>query len=261
MLLSEAFETTLPEGAEDPYVLKVVFMAGAGGTGKSKVAQSMFGGSLRYINQDKHLERFMKEAGEPLSRVGARYDLFKKAQNLKNKEVEHHGKKRAGIVIDVTGWEAKRVINPLNRFRALGYDVLMVFVRTSLETALDRNAARSRNVPDSFIRTAHAGSLKNMPKFRNAFGPQNFIIVDNDKDIDPKDWARHVAPKLHKIAMEFLSRPVKNPKGKAWLKQRGTIVPDAKPDDDDGAIDLSALAETEPVVAPTPVRVILPASL
>lgn len=254
----------LHEGAEDPNVLKVVFMAGAGGTGKSQIAKSMFGGSLRYINQDKHLERFMKEAGEPLSRVGARYDLFKRAQNLKNKEVAHHGKRRAGIIIDVTGWEAKRVVNPLNRFRALGYDVLMVFVRTSLETALDRNAKRARNVPDSFIRTAHAGSLKNLPLFRNKFGPQNFVIVDNDKDIDPKDWARHVAPKLHKVAMEFLSRPVKNPKGKAWLKQQGQTVPDAKPADDDGALDLSAMVETvdlsETIERP-PVRVILPASL
>lgn len=253
----------LRETAEDPYVLKAVFMAGAGGSGKSHVAKAMFGGTgLRYLNQDTHLERFMKEAGEPLDRVGQRYDLFKKAQNLRKKEFAHYAKRRAGIIIDVTGWDKKRVINPLNKLRALGYDAMMVFVRTTLETARRRNKDRERVVPQSYIDTAHAGSLKNLPAFRNSFGPSNFVLVDNDVDIPQKDWAKGVQPTLHKIAMEFLSRPVKNPKGKQWLAKMGNPPPITTSPDDDGAINLAALSNKSPRRPKREsVRVTLPATL
>ena len=235
--------TDLDETAEDPHVLKAVFMAGAGGSGKSKVAKAMFSGTgLRYINQDDHLERFMKAAGEPLSRVGARYDLFKRAQNLKNKQIRHFSRARAGIIVDVTGWDAKRVLGPRKKLVQLGYDTFMVFVRTSLETALRRNAERERRVPESYIRTAWEGSLRNLPKFRNAFGASNFLIVDNDSDIGAEDWARSVEPTLHRAGMKFLSRPIENTNGRRWLEKRKALRD--TPDDEFGAgLDLSGLAK------------------
>lgn len=235
--------TDLDETAEDPHVLKAIFMAGAGGSGKSKVAQAMFSGTgLRYINQDDHLERFMKAAGEPLSRVGARYDLFKKAQRLKNKQIAHFSSVRAGIIIDVTGWDAKRVLSPRKKLVQLGYDTFMVFVRTSLETALRRNSERARRVPESYIRTAHQGSLRNLPRFRNAFGQDSFLIVDNDSDIGADDWAKTVEPTLHRAGMKFLSRPVQNTNGRRWLEKRKALRD--TPDDELGAgLDLSGLAK------------------
>ena len=215
------------ETHEDQHVLKAIFMAGAGGSGKSKIAKGMFGGTgLRYLDQDRHLERFLKEAGIPLSKAGSSYGLFKKAQRLKNKQLAHYSNLRAGIVIDVTGWDAKRVLGPRTELERLGYDTSMVFVRTSLETALARNKARERRVPEDYIVTAWKGSLRNLTKFRTAFGDENFVLVDNDATVDVKDWASTVEPALHRAGMQLLQRPLKNVNGKRWLaKRRGEQVP------------------------------------
>lgn len=224
-MLVQNVPTPTVESAEDPHVLKAIFVAGAGGAGKSKIAKSMFDGTgLRYISTDEHLERIMREADEPLDRVGVRYDLFRKARDLRNKQLQHFGSNRAGIVVDVTGWELSRVLGPLNRLRALGYDASMIFVRTKLETALKRNRLRERKVPDSYVETAWRGSLRNLPTFFQAFGHQNLLVIDNDHEYSDADWAKKVEPELHRIGQSFLRRPISNKNGIEWLERhRGEL--------------------------------------
>ena len=214
---------SLTEGREDKHVLKAVFLAGAGGAGKSAVADAMFAGTgMKVINADKHLERFLKELKIPPAEVGLEYGLFRKARDLMKKEMRHYALARLGVIVDSTAWEYTRIAEPVKKFRQLGYDVFMVFVDTSLETALARNKARAekggRKVPDSFVEDAWRGSQKNKKKFAKLFGKKRFLIVDNDKDVEKKTWANVIAPKLRSISNRILKAAVKNKKGIAWLK-------------------------------------------
>ena len=48
------------EGVNDPFILKAIFLTGGAGSGKSFVAQNMFGGmGLKFVNSDTALEREM----------------------------------------------------------------------------------------------------------------------------------------------------------------------------------------------------------
>jgi hypothetical protein len=127
-------------------------------------------------------------------------------------------------VIDSTGWEYDRIAKPVKKLRNLGYDCYMVFVSAPLDVSLARNKARGdaggRKVPDSFIKQAHSGAHENLPDFRKLFGQGNVAVIHNAHDIDDGEWSMSVAPKLRKIANKILSRPIKNPKGKAWLEQQ-----------------------------------------
>lgn len=56
-------------------------------------------------------------------------------------------------VVDGTGVNAERMLRRINDAKAVGYTVTLVYVRVSVDTALVRNAARDRSVPDALIRS------------------------------------------------------------------------------------------------------------
>jgi len=220
--LSEAF---VDEGIRDKYILKAIFLAGAGGSGKGRVSDAMFGGAgLKVINADKYLEKFLKDADIPLEKVGQEYGLFRKAREASQDELRHYAVRRLGLIIDSTGWDYERIATPAKKLRELGYDTYMVFVTTSLETALARNRARGdaggRKVPDSYVEDAWYGANKNLPRYKTLFGATNMHVIDNDANATGEEWADAVMPTLHNIGQEFLNRPLQNPKGKAWLKKQ-----------------------------------------
>jgi len=245
---SDNYEPLHEASVDEPTVLKAIFLAGAGGSGKGRVGSTMFGGTgLKIIDQDKHLERFMAAAKMPLKDVGLRYDLLKKAQRMKAAETRQYGSRRLGLVIDSTGWDYDKVAGPVRKLRNLGYDCFMVYVDTSLDTAVSRNKARAdaggRNVPLSFIRDAFVGAKSNLPKYRTLFGGSNLVIVDNNEDVSDEDWILTRAPRLRKIATKILAKPIKNPKGQEWLAQQADPSTALEPTTDDWPDDASLLKE------------------
>ncbi len=210
-------------GLRDAHTLKAVFLAGAGGSGKSLVSDAMFSGSgLKIISADTHLERFLKDAGIPFKDVGQEYGLFAKARDAMKMELRHYAQRRLGLIIDSTAWAYERVARPAQKLRELGYDLFMVFVTTTLETALARNRERAeqggRFVPDSFVEDAWRGAHRNLKRYAQLFGPKNMRIIDNDVDVAVIDWVSVIKPKLHNIGQRILKRPLRNPLGKKWLK-------------------------------------------
>jgi hypothetical protein len=59
---------------------------------------------------------------------------------------------RLGMLIDGTGDDYKKIQTKKNLIEKLGYDAFMIFVNTSLEVALERNAARSRSLPEDLAK-------------------------------------------------------------------------------------------------------------
>lgn len=263
-------EAVLAEGIADPDILKAIFVAGSGGSGKGLITDTMFAGTaLKVINQDNHLERFMAAANVPLADVGLRYDLLKKAQRLKNAQVRQYGARRLGIVIDSTGWDYERIAAPAKKLRNLGYDIFMVFVTTTLKTALARNKARGdaggRKVPDSYIETAHKGAHANLAAYRKLFGKGNLTLIGNDTAIAPEKWKTEITPKLRKVADRILKAPLRNPRGKAWLVKQSNPATATDPTPaKDWPVDaapppIAAVKHALPVVASAPVIANVPA--
>ena len=87
----------------------------------------------------------------------------------------------------------------------------MIFVNTSLDTALERNAKRDRSVPESITIKSWNDVQKNMGKFSQYFR-QNFLVVDNnDSDED-------VMGPVFKQVRALAKKKVQNPTGKKWIQ-------------------------------------------
>jgi thymidylate kinase len=86
----------------------------------------------------------------------------------------------------------------------------MIFVNTSIDTALARNAKRARSVPESIVVKSWNDVQSNIGKFNNMFR-QGMIIVDNndaDEDILDEVWKR---------VLGLLKKKVSNTRAQNWI--------------------------------------------
>ena len=218
MILENTYES-LNEGINDPGVFKAVFMAGGPGSGKSLAAKKLGFGSmgLRPVNSDSSFEMGLKKAGlslkMPESEEEQRDAIRVHAKAITGKRQEMYLKGRLGIVIDSTARDVKNIVKQRKLLQDLGYETAMVFVNTSLETALDRNRQRERSIPDNIVQSNHATVRKNMGKLQATFGRQNFFIVDNDGDMNDLDKnTTKIFPRLRAFVKSFPS----NKMATAW---------------------------------------------
>ena len=209
MILENTYDS-LNEGINDPGVFKAVFMAGGPGSGKSLAAKKLGFGSmgLRPVNSDSSFEMGLKKAGlslkMPESEEEQRDAIRVHAKAITGKRQEMYIKGRLGLVIDSTARDVTNIIKQKKLLQDLGYETAMVFVNTSLETALDRNRTRERSIPDSIVQSNHATVRKNMGKLQSTFGRQNFFIVDNDGEMSDLDKnTTKIFPRLKAFVKSF----------------------------------------------------------
>jgi len=86
----------------------------------------------------------------------------------------------------------------------------MIFVNTSLETALERNKNRDRVVPEDIVTKSHKDVQSNIGRFQGLF-KDKFIIIDNN---DAKDDILNMA---YKQVKKFAAKPPKNKLAKKWI--------------------------------------------
>ena len=86
----------------------------------------------------------------------------------------------------------------------------MVFVNTSLDVALERNAKRDRSVPESLVVKSWKEVQSNMGLFSNAFR-KGFIVVDNN------DASEDVLKGVWKRVTGLLRNKVTNTRAKNWI--------------------------------------------
>ena len=209
MTLEETYASLL-EGINDPGVFKAVFMAGGPGSGKSLAAKKLGFASmgLRDVNSDMAFEKGLKQAGlslkMPEDEEEKRDAVRVHAKSITAKRQDMYVKGRLGLVIDSTARDVKKVLKQKVLLEQLGYETAMVFVNTSLETALDRNRTRDRSIPDKIVKDNHKVVRANMGKLQNAFGRANFFIIDNDGDTkDLEKNTTKVFPRLKSFVKSF----------------------------------------------------------
>mgnify|MGYP003134614588 FL=1 len=206
----------LQEGVYDPNILKAFFLAGGPGSGKSYVVKRGTGGlGLKIVNSDDVFEKYLKDAGlsmkMPKSEEEPRDKLRDRAKAVTKAKMGNYVEGRLGLIIDGTGKDYDKIAKQATQLKQLGYDVHMIFVNTSLETALKRNAKRDRTVPRSVATKSWKTVQSNMGKFSQYFR-QNFIVVDNnDSDED-------VMGPVYKQVMSLAKKKVQNRTGLNWIQ-------------------------------------------
>jgi predicted kinase len=208
----------LQEGLNDPNIFKAFFLAGGPGSGKSYVVRKTTGGSgLQVVNSDDAFERYLKDAGlskkMPASEEEPRDVERKRAKKVTSARKGNYVDGRLGLIIDGTGKDYDKIAKQSIQLKQLGYDTHMIFVNTSLDTALERNSKRSRTVPESVAVKSWKEVQSNIGKFSQHF-KQNFVVVDNnDSDED-------VMTPVFKQIKGLLRKKVTSPYAKQWVMQQ-----------------------------------------
>lgn len=205
----------LQEGVYDPNILKAFFLAGGPGSGKSYVVARGAGGlGLRVVNSDDTFEKLLKDAGMSLDirelDPEVRDTMRGVAKGITKRQQANYIMGRIGLVIDGTGKDYDKITTQATKLKQLGYDVHMIFVNTSLDTAIKRNAERPRKLPNSVVTQSWNDVQKNIGKFSQYFR-QNFMVVDNN------DTKEDVMTPVYKQVMSMAKKKVQNKTGLAWI--------------------------------------------
>jgi cytidylate kinase len=216
----KSFEQILSEGLYDPNIFKAFFLAGGPGSGKSFVARNVFTGTgLKLVNSDIVLENSLKKAGLSLSMPDEeqyfRDILRTRAKAIVDNQIDLYVKGRLGLVIDATGRDYNIISRQFSALQLLGYDCYMVFVNTSLEVALERNAKRERVVPEYITKNSWQSVQNNIGRFQNLFGLTNFVVVDNSKS--EQELVTLTMNKVNAVVRRFLTTPIKSYIAKRWM--------------------------------------------
>ena len=213
----------LQEGLQDPNIFKAFFLAGGPGSGKSFVVRKTTGGTgLRIVNSDDLFEKYIKDAGfdmdmrtKKAEREAEKRDVMRKrAKDITKKRQKNYVAGRIGLIIDGTGKDYDKIAKQSIELRQIGYDTHMIFVNTSLDVALARNAERERSVEDSIATKSWKEVQSNLGKFSQHF-KQNLIVVDNnDVKIDDGTLFNSVLRQVKGL----LKKKVTNPKALEWVK-------------------------------------------
>ena len=198
---------TLPNPSGKPAPQKkVIFMAGGPGSGKSNVVKQLKLQEMGFkvVNQDISLEWLMKNHGLPKDMreftdvQKSKFSLltWKSREIALKKQAKYQGK-GDGVVVDGTGANFKTMNNLVTEFKNKGYDVQMLMVNTSLETAVARNKARpERSLRDFIVKETWKKVQANKEAYKELFGEQFAeVFTDNLKQGDKMPTA--LTDKMH----------------------------------------------------------------
>lgn len=152
------FAEFVNEGIYDKGILFAFFMAGGPGSGKSYVSSKLFGfdqnssitvsseTGLKLINSDVAFEILLKLNGydvSSLADIKKNPEEWDKIMSIRNKgksltELRYlnYLNGRLGVVIDGTGRDYNKIKIVKTLLDSLGYDTYMIFVNTTLDTAI-----------------------------------------------------------------------------------------------------------------------------
>lgn len=234
------------EGVYDPGIFKAVFLAGGPGSGKSFVGSELlgiprggFGGinmsfapnGVKLINSDPEFEYFLKKIGiDPKNLATMTDEEFKKAtegegsprmkaKKLTNLKQKLYTQGRLGLLVDGTGDDFSKIKKKNIELKKLGYDTYMLFINTTLEVALQRNARRDRQLPEELVKKIWTNVQKNMGKFQGLFG-NNFKIIDNSDKKVIKKGSQAFPKEFYTAINKFIKSPVKSGLAKRWIKRQ-----------------------------------------
>ena len=184
---------------------KAILLAGAPGAGKGYILDKVNLSGLKTLNLDDTIVALSKKDGFTLNQLKADFENRSKfMQAMRDATTKLKGNPKKGIkgdlpqtiedresfILDGTSASKNQTIKLLKQLEQTGYDVLMLYVYTDLETALDNNQKRYKKakeegkddrslLPGAVIRT-WKDVTKNFDLYKNEF--DNFVSVANTGD-------------------------------------------------------------------------------
>lgn len=224
-------EVLLNEGIKDKHIFKAVFLAGGPGSGKSSVVDSIFNNpdskevksltstGLKVVNLDQAYEYLKKKHKVPVDHADMDKDqislsgkLMYKARMIAQKQMEFYLDGKLGIIIDGTGGSYNPIAKKKQQLEDLGYDCYMIFVDTTMKTAMARNSARdTRVLLDKVVKRTWKGVQQNKDAYKSLFGSNMKVISTEDRG--PGELPR--GAKTH--VMKFINSAVQNPIAQKWI--------------------------------------------
>ena len=201
-----------PSGKPAPQK-KVIFMAGGPGSGKSNVVKQLGleKQGFKIVNQDISLQWLAKNHGLPTDmrdftpKQASKWGSLQwKARDIAQRKKMKFQGKGDGVVIDGTGASFASLVAQVKDFKRKGYDAQMIFVETSLKTAVARNKARKeRSLKNIIVVKTHKSVEANKEKYKKEFG-ENFseVNTDNLKQGDP--MPKDIVDKLDKFTKGYI---------------------------------------------------------
>ena len=241
--LKKTLRVELVEGYKDPGIFKAVFLAGGPGSGKTYIAKGLFGipdkvnvsqTGMKMVNSDKELKYLLNKFGFGTNLDALPDEVFSNLTNPKDpkysglrsfaKDLTAERRRlyqngRLGMIIDGTGDDFKKISMEKAELEKIGYQTYMIFVNTTLEVALQRNEKRDRVLPQKIVSDSHREVSQNIGGFQGLFGGSNFLIVDNNKDLDEEAGKKRFNMLVKQGIGKFIRKPLKNKRGLSWIRK------------------------------------------
>ena len=173
-----------------------ILLAGAPGAGKGSVLRDLDLSGLKTLNLDDTIAALSKTDGFTLNQKAADAEdrsKFMKAmaqatKKLKGEQIPQTIANGESFILDGTSASKNQTVKLVNELKEAGYEVMMLYVYTDLETSLKRNQERfeksggeDRSLLPGSVLSAWKGVTQNFEDYQNLFG-DNFVSVANTGD-------------------------------------------------------------------------------
>tara|TARA_R110000851_G_scaffold37986_6_gene97788 strand:+ start:6814 stop:7980 length:1167 start_codon:yes stop_codon:yes gene_type:complete len=236
---SKASSNPLTEAVRNEHAFKAIFLAGGPGSGKSTVINALFGippknkiqsgltkAGLKIVNSDSAYEYLKSKhsippsendmSDEERSQAGK---LMAKSVKIAKKQLSNYLDGKLGIIIDGTGASSNALGKKKKRIEDLGYDCYMIFVSTSLETAMERNQKRKeRTLLDKVVERSWQAVMDNLKTYKSMFS-SNFSEVSTEGEA-----GKNLPPGVISSVNKFLRKPPKNKIAIKYLKHAKELL-------------------------------------
>jgi shikimate kinase len=223
------FKDFIIESTLDKGILKAIFVVGIPGAGKSYTIKRLYGTiSPVVVNTDKATEFLSKKLNIPSK--NETWPIIKNdAQRITKSQLFHYLNGLLPLFIDGTSNDVSNILNRVGILESIGYDVGMVFINVSLDTAIKRVEERAKKINRyvnlDFIKRTFDISQENKNYFKNKF--DFFYEVNNDEN----EMTDEVLNKVFKKVTNFYNSELKNPVGIRTIKKlsdknKKYLVPD-----------------------------------
>jgi adenylate kinase family enzyme len=171
---------------------KAIILAGAPGSGKGSILRDLDLSGLKILNLDDTILALSKVDGFTLNQKSADAEdrsKFMKAmqaasKKLKGEQIPQTIANQESFILDGTSASKNQTIKLLDQLKQAGYDVLMLYVYTDLETSLKRNQERfeksegeDRSLLPGAVLSTWKDVTKNFDIYKGMFN--NFVSVAN----------------------------------------------------------------------------------
>lgn len=193
----------ISEGINDKGIFKACFMCGHPGAGKSYTLTKIKSGSIepRIVNTDKAFPLFKEYWNNNWGKIST------KVKTINKNQLTGYINSMLPLAVDGTANNPSAVLKRVGILESFGYDVGMVFVNTSLETAIERASKRERQVDLEFIKKVYKQVNKAKTFYRGKF--QTWIEVDNNDG----ELTNNVITHAFKFMSSFYNSSINNPIG------------------------------------------------